>query len=696
MSPNFKLNRIALAIALASTAATSAYAQQLDMPNEANQDVVELDQIFVTASGVGVDVRDAPASVSVITNEELMKKPASTIAEALGRLPGVSGGYAAAGSGSKIQFRGLPEKYTLILIDGKRIGNSSLLDHRPDKLSQNFGGLSPEDIERIEVVRGAMSTLYGSDAMGGVVNIITKKVSPIWTGSVTSNFEKPDSGSKGETFSNSFSVSGPLGNGFGLRLGGSHLKRDSDTKRNNVSNENFNGTSGTKNQSVNAKLTWEANPNHSFYVEGKYGEDESEDFDSDITAEIFGQGTMKNTNLGLGWDGRFGDVNTKFDLYMNKFENESPGSDFDGAESKEIVADFKVDTSLNTFGIEQFITAGVQYKKEEVSNPMNIGNISNFVLEAGGVPVSTEPNPDGWAWSIFVEDQIFLRDNLTLTLGVRGDKSDEFDFHLSPRAYMVYHPSDDWTIRGGVSKGFRAPNLKERSLTSGTTSMGMGCSSLVALGYQSGQGCVMVGNPELEPEESTNFEFGVGYEHPQGYALGLTWFKSQVDDMMQNGLLGYYGGTWYTQQYNIEEGETEGLELTFTLPIIDSLSLSGNATYMIESRNKTTNERLSMIPEWTANATLDWQATDKLSTFLSVQHIGKQMYASANYKLNGDMSGHYAEGNTTFDVGMNYDVNKSLSLRAGIKNFSDNVAKTNDDYGEGFGRTYYAGLTARF
>ncbi|CAM5195869.1 hypothetical protein OURE66S_03398 [Oligella ureolytica] len=86
MSPKFKLNRVALALALASTAATSAYAQSLDMPNEADQEVVELDQIFVTASGVGVNIKDAPASVSVITNEELQRKPVSSIAEVLGRV----------------------------------------------------------------------------------------------------------------------------------------------------------------------------------------------------------------------------------------------------------------------------------------------------------------------------------------------------------------------------------------------------------------------------------------------------------------------------------------------------------------------------------------------------------------------------------------------------------------------------------
>ena len=108
---------------------------------------------------------------------------------------------------------------------------------------------------------------------------------------------------------------------------------------------------------------------------------------------------------------------------------------------------------------------------------------------------------------------------------------------------------------------------------------------------------------------------------------------------------------------------------------------------MIESRNKTTKERLTMIPEWTANATLSWQANEKFYSFLSVNHIGKLLYEAPNAKS----TNNYVHGNTTFDIGMNYDVNKNLTLRAGIKNFSNNIAKTDDDNGEGYGRSYYAG-----
>lgn len=685
LSASFKLNRLASAILLA-TAATSSYAQD----NSAIDDTaaVELETIFASASSVESEIRDAPASVSVITRKELDRKPTASIAEVLGTIPGVTGGFAPAGAGSKIAFRGMPDKYTLILVDGKRIGGSNLLGHRPDTIPQDLDWLSPDAIDRIEVVRGAMSTLYGSEAMGGVINIITRKIDNVWSGSLTNSLSVPDSGKSGDTNSHSFNISGPITESLGIRLGGSYTNREPDT--------GSRGSSGSANQNMNAKLNWQLNENHSFYLDGSVGRNKAEAFpdltqreaQDGVTSEIFGS-DMRHTYFGIGHEGRFGEIRTKLDLYANSYENKGEGDQL-GAKSKEHVADFKVDMPFSTAGVEHWLTVGAQYKREEVENPSNIGNILSVLLP-GGDTITADKHPKGWAWSLFVEDQIFLRDDLILTLGVRGDKSDEFDLHVSPRGYLVYHPTESWTIKGGVSKGFRAPNLKERSLTSGTSSMGMGCTSLRPLGYTGGQ-CYMIGNPDLKPEVSTNYELGIAFDQA-GYSFDLTYFHSKIKDMIQNGFLGNINGTWYTQQFNIEEGETAGLEASFGLPITDGLRLSGNATYMIKSKNKTTGSWLNMTPKWTANALLDWQATEKLSTYASVQYIGKQLYTPP---VDYTGSNHFAYANTTLDVGVNYAVNKNLTLRAGIQNLTNNIARTDDDYGDGNGRTYYMGVTARF
>lgn len=657
---------------------------------EDDEGSLELNSMVVTAAGTAIDLRDAPASISVVTREDIERKPMASVAEILGTLPGVTGGYSPTGAGSKISFRGMPDKYTLILIDGKRIGSSQLLGHRPDTIPQDLDWLSPESIERIEVVRGAMSSLYGSEAMGGVINIITRKVASEWGGSITSNYSRPQPSDSGDTSQIGLNVSGPIVDGLGLRLGGSFSDRESDSDER--------GSTGALSKNVNGKLVWQANENHSFSLDASAGEERARSFDNqaareadpNVTDEVFGSSKMVSRSFGIGHEGRFGEVGTKLDLYVNTFENKADPleSANGGAKSKESVADFKFDVPFE-LGFNQWLTAGLQYKEEEVENPGNIGNIAAFIPPGQAEALAAEKNPDGWAWAVFAEDQIFLRDNLTLTLGVRTDRTDGFSAHTSPRAYLVYHPTDSWTVKGGVSKGFRAPNLKERSLTSGTSSMGMGCTSLAPLGYMGGQ-CFMVGNPDLEPEISTNYELGVAFDENE-YSFEVTYFESKIKDMMQNGFLGQINGIWYTQQYNIEEAKTSGVELAFGLPISTSVSFSGNATYMLESENTTTGEALLMTPEWTANALLQWQVSNQLSTYVSAQYLGKQLYSPSPTGAD-----RFAEANTTVDVGGNYAVNKNLTLRAGVQNIFNDAAETDDDYGDGNPRTFYVGFTSRF
>src|SRR5690606_32760984 len=203
---NKPLLKSTLAFAVLSAMAANSQAEDVIQ----QQEKVKLETIVVTASGSGVDVKDAPASISVITSEEIAKQPVKSISEILSKVPGVSGGMGLNGEGAKIKLRGLPTEYSLILVDGKRIGNSSRTAYRTDLQRQDLNWINPENIERIEIVKGPMSSLYGSDAMGGVINIITKKTAEEWGGSATINFEKPADSSEGETLQLSATASGAI------------------------------------------------------------------------------------------------------------------------------------------------------------------------------------------------------------------------------------------------------------------------------------------------------------------------------------------------------------------------------------------------------------------------------------------------------------------------------------------------------
>ena len=215
----------AIALLLAPMAAIAQdAADQADAADDANI----LEQVVVTAAGFEQKLTDAPASISVISREELQKRPYMTLIDAVSDLEGIDVGETSDKTGQKtISIRGMGADYTLILIDGKRQNNHG------DIYPNNFGGnqfnhIPPLDmIERIEVIRGPASTLYGSDALGGVINIITRKVSDRWRGSATVTHNIQENSNFGADSTLDFAIMGPiLGDTLGLTLRGARYERD--------------------------------------------------------------------------------------------------------------------------------------------------------------------------------------------------------------------------------------------------------------------------------------------------------------------------------------------------------------------------------------------------------------------------------------------------------------------------------------
>src|SRR5574344_28262 len=213
--------RIKMALSVASILVT----QNLLLANE----TTKLDdvQVVTSASGYEQKITDAPASISVISQEDLKQKKYSNLAEAIEDVEGVDvrGGNGKTG-GLNISIRGMGSENTLILIDGKRQNSSG--NNTPNGFGETNNNFLPplSAIERIEIIKGPMSTLYGSDAMGGVVNIITKKVADQWSGSVSGDHTFQENRDYGEASKSSLYASGPLIDGLlGLAVRGSLYDR---------------------------------------------------------------------------------------------------------------------------------------------------------------------------------------------------------------------------------------------------------------------------------------------------------------------------------------------------------------------------------------------------------------------------------------------------------------------------------------
>lgn len=267
---HFNLRPLSLAI-LGITAAPAFANEQVTQPKQ-------LDTIVVSAAGYEQKVTDAPASISVITKEELEKKPYMTLLDAVRELEGVDIGETRDKTGQgTVSMRGMGSDYTLLLIDGKRQNNHG--DIYPNSFGGNqFNHIPPLDaIERIEVIRGPASTLYGADAMGGVINIITKKVTNKWTGSITHSRTIESDDAYGDDITTDFNIMGPLiADKLGLTLRGSMYNRNAS----DPSYDSFTDPSGkvqtrslgfggggrtvdNENQSFGARLSWTPSANQS-------------------------------------------------------------------------------------------------------------------------------------------------------------------------------------------------------------------------------------------------------------------------------------------------------------------------------------------------------------------------------------------------------------------------------------------------
>ncbi|MCF7751704.1 TonB-dependent receptor [Bacillus subtilis subsp. subtilis] len=669
-----RLARAPLAVAVCVLLASPGIALADVAAGPAAQD---LDTVVVTASGNQQWIKDAPASISVISREDIERQPVHDLGSLLSRIPGVTGGLSAAGEQSKIKLRGMPSNYTLILVDGKRVGSSASTNYRPDLGRQDLNWISPDQIERIEVVRGPMSSLYGSDAMGGVINIITRRIGDTWGGSATHSYTSPQDSKRGDTQQIGSNFSGPLTENIGMRVGASYTNRDSDRSNGGVYG---NAYGGEKDRNFDALLDWKMSEAQSLQLEAGYGVQQA--FAS-TTLEDEGDGAwgaseLKRTSLSLSHNGNWSFGTSKVTGYWTQFKNDIGPTG--RSEAKDMILEGSLSTPF-TLWVDHQLSVGGQWKRQQLTNTDTIGQ----------APVDYAGNPVNGAslevdtWAVFVEDELKLHEKLALTVGARLDHHAQFGSHVSPRAYLVYHPAERWTLRGGISKGFRAPSLTENAASAATQSGGRGCGSLRPLGYTTG-GCYMAGNPDLDPETSTNREIGFNFDNGT-VDTGLTYFHTDFKNKIEYEALGFFNGYWWTRMDNVERARTSGMEGNVNFTLGEHWRWRTAATWMKEAKNLTTGENLIDTPEFSGYSSVDWTPVEAFSATVSAQYTGKQAGVASSF----------IKAYTLYDLTGAWHVNSVLTVRAGVSNLADKklYAEGATDYFVA-GRSYFLGMTARF
>lgn len=676
--------RVSLLTVSALCGAGAALAQDAANP-------ILLDEIVITASGFEQNITDAPASISVISGEELARRNITSLSDALRDVQGVA--TTGIANEQDIFIRGLGGQYTLILVDGKRQTTREARTNGNSGIEQSF--IPPvAAIDRIEVVRGPMSSLYGSDAMGGVINVITKPVADRWTGSVTAEATLPERSRDAGSRQLSFYGSGPvIADRLGLQVWGRRLDRSEARV--------VDGLRDRELTDLTARLSWTPAPDHVIHLEG--GRSSIEDLGrvGRSIAEVDFRGTPQNDSLqentrdhaSLSYAGRFGA--TTVDLSVLREVGQRVTSTGNGAlglsvgerspEVTNTVYDAKVTTPWEWQGSHVLVFGG-QLNRTGLrdQNPgLGDGRTYSFATEQR---------------AIFVEDEWRLRDDFALTLGTRLNDHDEFGSHVTPRAYAVWNATPGLTLKGGVSTGFRAPDL--RSIVPGyyyTTERGAG---------------VIASNSDLSPEESTSYELAALYEAPT-WEVGATLFRTDLDNKIENTKTDRritVGGTDYNlwEWYNVGAARLQGVELTGAWDVTRTLTLRGSYSFT-DSEQKTGDYAglpLNRTPRHTASLTADWQTpVEGLGAWGSANYHGREVAAGARIGTNGTPYAFDAEGNAiayeyasylTVDLGVDYQLTDRVTANAAIYNVLDREVTTASNSTEGEGRRLWVGLTSSF
>ena len=746
MQQRFKLCHLFLALAAVSPAALAAEAVEPAAANLGTEAPRELQETHVVATAEE-ELKQAPG-VSLITAEDIKKRPpVNDLSEIVRKMPGVNltGNSASGtrGNNRQIDLRGMGPENTLILIDGKPVTsrNSVRYTRSGERDTRGDSNWVPANaVESIEVLRGPAAARYGSGSMGGVVNIITKRPTDEFTGSLTAYTNMPEDDAEGVTKRTDFSLAGPLTDALTFRVYGNLNKTDADDADINAEHTDTAsgaslaaGREGVRNKDINGLLSWALDEQQVIDFEAGFsrqgniytgdvgtGATDSLTPGSTINSQLGKEtNTMYREDYSITHKGDWAFGTSTFLAQIEKTRNNRLLEGQTGSVDGDISAN--AEKSLSTYDsyllqgqldiplevlAPQTLTVGAEWNRQELDDPSTMDRAIGTTLPnsaAGARPTDM----DATLMALFAEDNIELTPEWFLTPGLRLDHHDQFGANWSPSLNSSYKLTDTLTLKGGVARAFKAPNLYQSNPNYLYRSNGNGCAPSL-----SSNGCYVLGNDNLDPEISINKELGLTFAH-EGWNAGITYFRNDYDNKIvsSNDLVGRTSTNEAILQWdNAKDAVVKGWEGNLNIPLLgergETLSWNTNFTYMQANQDGDGNP-LSVVPKYTVNSMLDWQVTQALALSVTGTYYGKQ--EPREFNPTRDVAVTAANEQQTLDpyhiwgMGGTFEVNRNLSFGAGINNLFDKrvyregagTSAGASTYNEP-GRSFYASITTSF
>ena len=701
---------------------------------EETEKLADDETMLVTAEQI---LRQQPG-VSTITAKDIEKSPpVNDLSDIIRKMPGVNltgnGASGSRGNNRQIDIRGMGPENTLILIDGVPVSSRNAVRYswrgeRDSRGDSNW--VPPEMVERIEVIRGPAAARYGSGAAGGVVNIITKRPTNDWHGSLSLFTNQPEDSKEGATKRANFSLSGPLaGDALTMRLYGNINKTDADAwDINTAQNGSYAaGREGVRNKDINGVLSWKITPeqildfSYGYSRQGNIYAGDTQNSNGNNSANglvesLVGSETNRlyRQSYGLAhngiWDWGLSKLTFNYEKTNNTRLQEGTGGSVEGMINSDKFATSRLESYRGNAEInfpldwlrDQTVTLGAEWNHDKLNDPASMQAANQAGVNIGGVSgnaADRSSKNSATLSSLYFEDNIAATDSTEIIPGIRFDYHNSFGANWSPSLNLSQGLGDYFTLKAGIARAFKAPNLYQSTEGYLLSTRGNGCPKDIASGS-----CYLLGSDDLEPEVSVNKELGIEFTH-QGYVAGITWFRNDYKNKIVSGRerVGIASNGYNILRWeNGGKAVVEGLEGNLTVPLIaDTLEWRSNATYMLKSEEKETGNPLSIIPKYTINSQLEWQMTRDLSGNINWTMYGRQKpreFSESRLEVN-NLSQREVGAYSVLGLNLNYDLTKNLRANAGVSNLLDKrLYRENagaSTYNEP-GRAWYAGVTYNF
>lgn len=616
---------------------TGAGAQEAPSQQVA-QAAAALPAVTVTATLTEQDARTAPASVTVINREELAARNASDLLDAVRGAPGLTLSPRQVGGRKTLALRGLEGKHTLTLIDGRRI---SATDDVVGHSDYQYGWLPMSAVERIEIIRGPMSALYGSEALGGVINLITRQPKDRWIGSVGVSASTPTRSSEGEpTGTTSVFAAGPVGERLSLRVNAELAHSAPVADRQSPLLSEIEG-SHAKNGGLAARYA--LTPEQTLEA-GWSGGKEQRVYDTSSTSKGVYRSTydIDRSQAHVGWEGQFDNWRGKLRAYRSEIDIANRASNGATPTRPQNMVDDVLDGHASFALGAHKVTVGGEWRRETLEN----AGLKNGVDDAAHK-------------ALFAQDEIALTDTLMLTAGLRADHHALFGSEVSPRAYLVWEPTPALVVKGGFGHAFKAPTLKQ-----------------ISPNYVGAEGPhTFAGNGNIQPESSNSFEVGADWQVAPAWSLRATVFNTEVKDLITYRLLRQEGVRRFYQYDNVDAARIQGLEAGMTWDMTRQLAWSNDLT-LLHTRDKSTGKKLADRPSSSLTSRLEWKGQEGWSARLTGEFTGSQT------GTDGAALPAYALWSASVGKQFALDAHRKLVLRAGLENIGNvNLAEKSESFG---------------